>query len=177
MDTIFIVWLLMIVYFVIDARLRRGANAKSYEAGEFDQKTSYHLAITHGAVILTILLSPILNNYLGNDGARSILYPHFTNNIGSTDCPRRALSPDPASGLSGKSPILDRCRAGNGELARRSRHHAGVHLSLSIPHSGRRNHAACDLWTGIQRLQPANVEVNPFPILRIASNTWPATLS
>ncbi len=63
MDTIFIVWLLMIVYFVIDARLRRGANAKSYEAGEFDQKTSYQLAITHGAVILTILLSPILNNY------------------------------------------------------------------------------------------------------------------
>jgi len=63
MGSIFIVWLLMVMYFVIDLGLRQGTNAKSYEAGKFDQKTSHLLALTHGAVILAILLSPILNLY------------------------------------------------------------------------------------------------------------------
>src|SRR5438128_860555 len=63
MNTIFIVWLLMMVFLVSESGLRKGENAKSYKAGDSDQKTSYRLGMTYGGTILAILLSPILNNY------------------------------------------------------------------------------------------------------------------
>jgi protein-S-isoprenylcysteine O-methyltransferase Ste14 len=61
-DSLFIIWLLVIVYFVADFGLRKGDNAKSYEAGKFDDRTSYILGLIHGAALLTILLSALLNN-------------------------------------------------------------------------------------------------------------------
>lgn len=63
MDSIFVVWLLIVVYFVADFRLRKGKNAKSFEAGKSDKETSSLLGLSHGIVIVIILLSPLLNNY------------------------------------------------------------------------------------------------------------------
>jgi protein-S-isoprenylcysteine O-methyltransferase Ste14 len=63
MNSTIVVWLMIIVYFVGDFGLRKGKNASSFEAGKRDQKTSFLLRLTYGAIFLAILLSPILNNY------------------------------------------------------------------------------------------------------------------
>jgi len=62
-DSIIVVWLLIIVYFAADFGLRKGEKARSFEAGKRDQKTSFLLSLTHGAMLLAILLCPILNSY------------------------------------------------------------------------------------------------------------------
>jgi len=63
MDTIVVVWLMIVVFFVTESGLRKGKDARSFSAGETDQKTSLRLGLTYGIMITAMLLAPVLNQY------------------------------------------------------------------------------------------------------------------
>src|SRR5579859_2961959 len=63
MDTIFIVWLMIAVFFISESRLRKGADARSFSAGTTDQQTSLRLGLTFGIMTMATLLAPVLNHY------------------------------------------------------------------------------------------------------------------
>jgi protein-S-isoprenylcysteine O-methyltransferase len=54
-------YLLLVLFFVFEGRLRQGQAAKSFEAGEHDRSSTSYIGAAFGLGILCILLAPALN--------------------------------------------------------------------------------------------------------------------
>ncbi len=61
MITTLIAYLLVVMFFVLEGRVRQGQAAKSFEAGEHDRGSTRYVGAAFGLSILILLLAPLLN--------------------------------------------------------------------------------------------------------------------
>jgi hypothetical protein len=61
--TLFVAYLLIIAFLVIERRLRTGENAKSLASGESDRQSTSRLGRVYGLAMLLMLLAPLLNYF------------------------------------------------------------------------------------------------------------------
>ena len=61
--TLFVAYLLIIAFLVIERRLRTGENAKSLASGESDRQSTSRLGRVFGLAMLLMLLAPLLNYF------------------------------------------------------------------------------------------------------------------
>ncbi len=59
--TTLIGYFLLLIFFYMEGRLRRGAAAKSYEEGEFDRRTTRYLGYAYFISLLALLAAWVLN--------------------------------------------------------------------------------------------------------------------
>jgi protein-S-isoprenylcysteine O-methyltransferase Ste14 len=59
--TILLGYFLLLVFFYLERRLRRGEDARSYEAGQFDRRTTRYLGYAYFVSLLALLAAWILN--------------------------------------------------------------------------------------------------------------------
>src|SRR5512140_1579421 len=54
-------YFILLVFFYAERRLRRGEAALSFDAGEFDRRTTRYLGLAYGISVLALLISWVLN--------------------------------------------------------------------------------------------------------------------
>src|SRR5262245_49281483 len=64
MFTTICAYVLIGLFFVVEGRTRKGADAKSMKAGQFDQDSTKFVGLAFGSSLITLLLAPLLN-YIG----------------------------------------------------------------------------------------------------------------
>ena len=56
-------YLLLVLFFILEGRLRQGSAAKSREVGEHDRSSTNFIGLAFGVSILSMLLAPLLNAF------------------------------------------------------------------------------------------------------------------